>query len=71
MVRHQLGILGLLITINLGDDQHGITVHMQLPHLMLECDFQSHNVGLVLRLVIGARECHLPCKRDQLSLWRC
>ena len=71
MVRYQLGIHGLLVSINLGDNQHGIAVHMQLPHHMLKCDLQSQNAGFVLRLVIGAGEGHLPCKQDQLSLRHC
>ena len=71
MVRHQLGILGFPITIDLGDDQHRILVYMQLPHFMLECNLQSQNAGFILCLVIGAGEGHLPCKWDQLSLWRC
>ena len=71
MVRYQLGVLGLPIAIDLGDDQHRISVYMQLAHIMLECDLQSQKVGFILCLIIGVGECHLPCKWDQLSLRCC
>ena len=71
MVWHQFGFLGLSITVDLGDDQHCITVYMQLAHIMLECDLLSQNAGFILCLVVGAGEGHLPCKWDQLSQWRC
>ena len=71
MVRYQLEVLGLQITIDLGDDLHGISVQMQLPHIMLECNLESQDASFIFCLVVGAVEGNLPGEWDQLSLQCC
>ena len=71
MLRYQLRVPGLPITVDLGNDQHGVSVHMQFPYIMLECNLESQDADFILCLIVGAGEGHLPGEWDQLSLRCC
>jgi len=57
VIRYQVFMTNLILTLNLVDDQFGVTIGFKVPFPHLLSEPEDDEQGIVLGYVVGARFC--------------